>query len=70
MKDADNVKIERTKGLFGQVSRDYPDAIHHFKIFFNDEGKARLIYKNSEFDNVHQEHQKMLDDMTLRRGRA
>ena len=48
MKDADNVKIERTKGLFGQVSRDYPDAIHHFKIFFNDEGKAKLIYKNSE----------------------
>lgn len=45
MKDADKVKIERTKGLFGQVKRDYPDAVHHFKIFYNAKGKARLIYK-------------------------
>jgi len=47
MKDADKVKIERSKGLFGQVTRDHPDAIHHFKIFFNSRGKARLIYKFS-----------------------
>lgn len=47
MKDADKVKIERTKGLFGQVRRDFPDAVHHFKVFFNDKGKARVIYKFS-----------------------
>lgn len=45
MKDADKDKIERTKGLFGQVKREFPDAVHHFKIFFNEKGKARLIYK-------------------------
>ncbi|HMM87828.1 Z1 domain-containing protein [Bradyrhizobium sp.] len=45
MKDADKVKIERTKGLFGQVRREFPNAAHHFKIFFNDEKKARVIYK-------------------------
>ncbi len=45
MKDADKVKIERTKGLFGQVKREFPDAAHHFKIFFNDRNKARVIYK-------------------------
>ena len=45
MKDADKVKIERTKGLFGQVKRDFPDAVHHFKIFFNAKGNARVIYK-------------------------
>ena len=45
MKDADRVKIERTKGLFGQVRREFPDAVHHFKVFFNDKNKARVIYK-------------------------
>ncbi len=45
MKDADKDKIERTKGLFGQVQRDFPDAVHHFKIFYNSKNKARLIYK-------------------------
>lgn len=45
MKDADKDKIERTKGLFGQVQRDFPDAVHHFKIFYNSKDKARLIYK-------------------------
>jgi Z1 domain len=45
MKDADKVKIERTKGLMGQVRRDFPHATHHFKIFYNDEAKARVIYK-------------------------
>jgi hypothetical protein len=47
MKDADKDKIERTKGLFGQVARDFPEAVHHFKIFHNNKGKARLIYKFS-----------------------
>ncbi len=45
MKDADKTKIERTKGLFGQVKREFPDAVHHFKIFYNAKNKARLIYK-------------------------
>jgi hypothetical protein len=45
MKDADRVKIERTKGLMGQVRRDFPNATHHFKIFYNDEGKARVVYR-------------------------
>ena len=45
MKDADKEKIERTKGLFGQVQREFPDAAHHFKVFFNSKNKARLIYK-------------------------
>jgi hypothetical protein len=45
MKDADKVKIERTKGLMGQVRRDFPNAVHHFKIFYNAEDKARIIYK-------------------------
>ncbi|QPF95416.1 DEAD/DEAH box helicase family protein [Bradyrhizobium commune] len=47
MKDADKEKIERRKGVFGQVTREHPNAIHHFKIFFNNRGKARLIYKFS-----------------------
>lgn len=45
MRDADKVKIERTKGLFGQVRREFPEAVHHFKIFFNNSSKARVIYK-------------------------
>jgi hypothetical protein len=45
MRDADKEKIERTKGLFGQVARDHPNALHHFKIFFNAHHRARLIYK-------------------------
>jgi Z1 domain len=47
MKDADQDKIERTKRLFGQVTRDFPKAVHHFKIFHNGKGQARLIYKFS-----------------------
>jgi hypothetical protein len=49
MKDAatNQEKIERTKGLFGQVTRNHPDALHHFKIFYNAKQKARLIYKFS-----------------------
>jgi hypothetical protein len=45
MKDADQDKIERKKGLFGQVTRGFPDAVHHFKIFYNKPKKARIIYK-------------------------
>jgi hypothetical protein len=45
MHDADKVRIERGKGLFGQAKRDHPEAEHHFKIFFNERGKARLVYR-------------------------
>ncbi|MBB4394225.1 Z1 domain-containing protein [Bradyrhizobium sp. ERR14] len=45
MKDADKDKIERRKGLFGQAKRESPDALHHFKIFYNSKNKARLIYR-------------------------
>jgi hypothetical protein len=44
----DQVKIERTKGFMGaselQKSK-FPDAIHHFKIFFNAKNRARVFYK-------------------------
>lgn len=45
MRDADAARIARTKGLIGQVKRDYPNATHHFKIFFNSKKQARVIYK-------------------------
>jgi hypothetical protein len=45
MHDADPVNITRDKGLFGQAKRAFPDALHHFKIFYNDREKARLVYR-------------------------
>lgn len=45
-KDADQDRIERRKGFFGKSQRDrFGSATHHFAIFHNDRGKARLIYK-------------------------
>ena len=50
-KDTDGVnkqKIERARGFFGapQMQKDkFPDAVHHFKIFYNARGKGRLFYK-------------------------
>lgn len=41
-------KIRRTKGIFStnEFSRgDRPDARHHLKIFYNQQGRARLFYK-------------------------
>jgi len=40
--------ITRTKGIFStnEFSRgDRPNAKHHLKIFYNNEGQARLVYK-------------------------
>jgi hypothetical protein len=37
--------IIRDKGLMGQTARDYPDAVHHLKIFQNKDQEARLFYK-------------------------
>jgi hypothetical protein len=42
----DKSKIERKRGFFGKSQRTkFPDAIHHFAIFYNAAGKARVIYK-------------------------
>jgi hypothetical protein len=44
-KDADHKKIERKKGLVGKSQRErFPDAVHHFLIFFNKSGSARIVY--------------------------
>jgi hypothetical protein len=50
-KDAEGLdkdKIERRRGFFGapQMQKEkYPDAIHHFKVFYNAERRARVFYK-------------------------
>jgi len=47
-RDANKELIERDKGLIGQSDlqkNKFPRAIHHFKIFHNAGGKARLFYK-------------------------
>lgn len=45
----DKDAISRTKGFMGnpqlELSR-FPNAIHHLKIFYNDNGKARVFYKS------------------------
>ena len=49
--DADYRKILRPKGFFGkgdlEISK-FPNAVHHFKFYFNKHGQARLFYKYSE----------------------
>jgi hypothetical protein len=42
----DKTKIERKRGFFGKSQRNkFPEAAHHFAIFHNGRGKARVIYK-------------------------
>lgn len=42
----DKAKIQRRRGFFGKSQREkFPSAIHHFAVFHNGAGKARLIYK-------------------------
>jgi DNA-binding transcriptional regulator YiaG len=44
----DKQKIERRRGFIGtnQMQKDkYPEAVHHFKIFYNAEGRGRVFYK-------------------------
>jgi uncharacterized protein (DUF4415 family) len=46
--DADKIAISRVRGLIGKSDREehrYPNAVHHFKVFFNAEGKGRLFYR-------------------------
>lgn len=49
--DADYKQIQRPKGFFGKGDLElikYPNAVHHFKFYFNKAGKARLFYKYTE----------------------
>lgn len=44
----DKLRIERRRGFMGtnQLERSrFPNAVHHVKVFYNDEGKGRLFYK-------------------------
>lgn len=46
--DTDKETITRKKGLMGKSDLEknkYPEALHHFKIFFNANNKARVFYK-------------------------
>ena len=50
-KDADYIEIRRNRGFFGKgdlEEKKFPEAVHHFKIYFNRAGKARLFYKYTE----------------------
>ena len=50
-KDANAFDISRKRGLIGGADREksrFPQAVHHFKIFFNKDGKARLIYRHDD----------------------
>ena len=44
----DNKNISRAKGMFGgedyEMNR-FPNSVHHFKIFTNSSGKARVFYQ-------------------------
>ena len=47
-KDADKNNISRKKGFIGDRDLEenkYPHAIHHIKVFFNADKKARIFYK-------------------------
>jgi hypothetical protein len=50
-KDADYIEIKRDRGFFGKgdlEEKKFPEAVHHFKIYFNKSGNARLYYKYTE----------------------
>lgn len=50
-KDADYEEIRRDRGFFGKgdlEEKKFPEAVHHFKIYFNKNGQARLFYKYTE----------------------
>jgi hypothetical protein len=49
-KSADVENLKRAKGFMSTTDlnrekKDQPEAIHHFKIFYNSKGRARLFYK-------------------------
>jgi hypothetical protein len=44
----DKLRIERRRGFMGTPQLEkgrYPSAVHHLKVFYNEEGRARLFYK-------------------------
>jgi len=42
----DKDRIERRQGFFGKSQQNkFPDAIHHFAVFHNGKGVARVLYK-------------------------
>lgn len=46
--DVDKVTIERPRGFIGTGEQEpikYPHAIHHIKVFYNKEKKARVFYR-------------------------
>ena len=46
--DVDKKNITRPRGLIGaseQEEKKYPHAVHHIKIFYNKEKKARVFYR-------------------------
>lgn len=46
--DADHTDVSRAKGLIGKTDREeakFPKAIHHIKIYFNDQNRARIFYR-------------------------
>ena len=50
-KDADYKEIKRDRGFFGKGDLEeklFPEASHHFKIYFNKKGEGRLFYKYTE----------------------
>lgn len=45
---ADQAALKRRQGFMGQSDLElgrFPRALHHFKVFYNAEGKARVFYK-------------------------
>lgn len=49
--DADYKQILRPRGFFGKGDLElskFPNAVHHFKFYFNKNGKGRLFYKYTE----------------------
>lgn len=49
--DVDQINISRSKGFIGQSDREidkYPNAIHHIKIFYNKQKRARIFYRYTE----------------------
>jgi hypothetical protein len=52
-KNIDAVNIRRDRGLFGGQDYErekFPEAVHHFKFFYNENGFCRLIYNYKETD--------------------
>jgi hypothetical protein len=49
--DADYPQILRPRGFFGKGDlelNNFPNAVHHFKFYFNRKGNGRLFYKYTE----------------------